>query len=285
MLEEKGASRRPRPRHKQLAAEDGPALRKQGWKRAAKRAMAAAGQQAMTQEELNLALCGACGPDNDLSRVAELLDRGADPNALVDGYNALHMAARLGSLEIVKTLLGRGAVLETRNSWGRSALLWAASFDHLEICLFLIARGADLRVVDYDYRRRSALSHYGCNANNRQGLDPSVKALRVAELKKAWREGCHPSQVQRRKDENWAKRWPLMEAATGCGFLLMAAKKSELKATALPTDAKLPPLPTATEDQRRALRHSKVLGNVGLVRRIASFIPDKERGEEEDEDI
>ena len=28
------------------------------------------------------------------------------------------------------------------------------------------------------------------------------------------------------------------------------------------------------------LRHSKVLGNIGLVRRIASFIPDKERGEE-----
>jgi len=25
-----------------------------------------------------------------------------------------------------------------------------------------------------------------------------------------------------------------------------------------------------------------VLGNIGLVRRIASFIPDKERGEEED---
>ena len=105
----------------------------------------------------------------------------------------------------------------------------------------------------------------------------------MAELKAAFRAGCHPSQVQRRKDENWAKRWPLMEAATGCGFLLMAAKKAELKATALPTDAKLPDEPTATEEQRRALRHSKVLGNIGLVRRIASFIPDKERGEEEED--
>jgi hypothetical protein len=40
--------------------------------------------------------------------------------------------------------------------------------------------------------------------------------------------------------------------------------------------AVLPPLPT--EEQRRALRHSKVLGNT------ASFIPDKEQGKE-DEDI
>ena len=184
---------------------------------------------------------------------------------------------------MVKILLGRGAVLESRTFMGASALLCAALRDHLEVCLFLIARGADLRVVAND--NRSALSHYGDEANNLQGLDPSVKALRVAELKKAWREGCHPSQVQRRKDENWAKRWPLMEAATGCGFLLMAAKKAELKATALPTDVALPPLPTATEEQRRALRHSKVLGNIGLVRRIASFIPDKERGEEEEEDM
>jgi len=245
--------------------------------------MAAAGQQAMTQEELNNALWGACGRANDLPRAVELLDRGADPNALVGSVNALHMAAGYGRLEIVKTLLGRGAILEGRNSEGASAMHIAALWNHLEVCLFLIARGADLRVVDY--RNYSALSHYGVHANNFRGRDPSVKALRVAELKKAWREGCHPSQVQRRKDENWAKRWPLMEAATGCGFLLMAAKKAELKATALPTDAKLPDEPTATADQRRALRHSKVLGNISLVRRIASFIPDKERGEEEDEDI
>ena len=42
------------------------------------RGMAAAGQQAMTQEELNEALWHACGEDNYLlPRAAELLDRGA----------------------------------------------------------------------------------------------------------------------------------------------------------------------------------------------------------------
>ena len=181
-------------------------------------------------------------------------------------------------------LLGRGAVLESSDSIGTNALIFAALCDYFEICLLLIARGADLRVVDDG--NESALSHYGLHVNGGKGLDPSVKALRVAELKKAWREGCHPSQVQRRKDENWAKRWPLMNAATGFGLLLTAAKKAQLEATALPTDAKLPDEPTETEEQRGALRHSKVLGNLGLVRRIASFIPDKERdGDEEEEDI
>ena len=160
-------------------------------------------------------------------------------------------------------------------------MLLAALYDKPEMCLLLIAKGADLRVRNN--LNWSALFLYGCHASPGP-IKPSVKAQRVAELKAAFRAGCHPSQVQRRKDENWAKRWPLMEAATGCGFLLMAAKKAELKATALPTDVALPPHPTATEEQRRALRHSKVLGNIGLVRRIASFIPDKERGEDEEED-
>ena len=54
--------------------------------------MAGQEQQQMTQEELNWALYDACGEDNDLARAEELLGRGADPNALVYGYNALHAA-------------------------------------------------------------------------------------------------------------------------------------------------------------------------------------------------
>ena len=245
--------------------------------------MAGQGQQQMTQEELNEALHLACGPANDQARAEELLGRGADPNAIVDSnWNALHRAAYWGNEQIVAMLLSRGAVLEARTDCGGfTALLLAALNGKPEVCLLLIAKGADLRVRDK--YNRSALSDY--NYYIYLDLDPSVKAQRVAELKAAFRAGCHPSQVQRRKDENWAKRWPLMSAAYGCGLLLTAAKKAQLKATALPTDAKLPDEPTATEEQRGALRHSKVLGNIGLVRRIASFIPDKERGEDEDEGI
>ena len=75
-----------------LAAEDGLGL--QG----GKRAMAAAGQQAMTQKQLNEALWDACDRDNNLPRAVELLDRGADPNVLKHGSNALHEAAINGRL-------------------------------------------------------------------------------------------------------------------------------------------------------------------------------------------
>ena len=188
--------------------------------------MAGQGQQQMKQKQLrqlrllNYALFNACGDDNDQAHAEELLGRGADPNALVNGnWNALHGAAINGREQIVAMLLSRGTVLEARTFDGSTALLLAAFFDKPEVCLLLIAKGADLRVrsIKYNNYNRSALSHYGVYVHHR--FDPSVKAQRVAELKAAFRAGCHPSQVQRRKDENWAKRWPLMNAATGSGFL------------------------------------------------------------------
>ena len=221
---------------------------------------------------------------NKQARVEELLGRGADQHAFGKFepgvyYNALHIAAWYGREQIVIMLLSKGAILEVRSrahgthtavhiAGTHTAVHIAAMRDKPEVCLLLIAKGADLR-----YEGLNVLLHYGSWADPYKEPAPSVKAQRVAEIEAAFRAGCHPSQVQRRKDENWAKCWPLMNVATGSGFLLMAAKKAELKATALPTDAKLPPLPTRTRAQRRALRHSKVLGNVGLVELIASFIP------------
>ena len=237
-------------------------------------------QQQIKQHKLTLALHAACGPQNDLAEVEDLLGLGADMHILVAGNNSLHWAITFGRVDITSILLCRGAVLEARNSSGQTALALAALWDQPEICSLLLARGADLHAIDYN--GRSVRAGYGCAAGIINSLSPLVKAQRIAELKAAWRAGPHPSQVQRRNDENWAKRWPLMNMAYGCGFLVLEHKAAQLKAGALPTDAKIPDEPTETEEERRALRHKKVFGHAGLVRCIASFIPDKEQEEEEE---
>ena len=128
------------------------------------REMAGQGQQQMTQEELNRALCNARGRANDSARAEELLGRGADQHDLVNGYNArynaLHQAARYGREQIVTMLLSKGAVPEARSHGiGETALLLAALEDKPVVCLLLIAKGADPRVRSNN--NRSALSHYG----------------------------------------------------------------------------------------------------------------------------
>jgi hypothetical protein len=66
-------------------------------------------------------------------------------------------------------------------------------------------------------------------------------------------------------------RWPLMNAAYSCGFMVLELKAAQLKAAALPTDAKLPDEPTETEEELCTLRCKKVSGHAELVQ-IAIFI-------------
>jgi len=231
--------------------------------------MAGLGQVQMTQEELNEALYDACGRANDLARAEELLGRGANQHALVKGWNALHTAASCGREQIVTMLLSKGAVLEARTTYGGgyTALHLAEFFDKPEVWLLLIAKGADLHMRDL--HNNSVLSHYGCRASPR--LTPSVKAQRMAELEAAFRAGCHPSQVQRRK-KTWARRGAFMQVMAENRFQPLLHILMDDSKTALPTDAKIPDEPTETEEQRRALLHRKVFGLKHVVRGVAGFM-------------
>ena len=83
--------------------------------------MAGQGQQVMTQAQLNLALNWACSQLSDPARAEELLGRGADQHALVEGWNVLHVAASHGRAATVNMLLDKGAVLEARGAEGNTA--------------------------------------------------------------------------------------------------------------------------------------------------------------------
>jgi len=76
--------------------------------------------------------------------VARLLAAGADANtALPGGETALMTAARSGSVEAVRALLGKGADVKARESkYGQTALHWAAAEGHADVIGELVKAGA-----------------------------------------------------------------------------------------------------------------------------------------------
>ncbi|WP_230851242.1 ankyrin repeat domain-containing protein [Ralstonia solanacearum] len=71
--------------------------------------------------------------------VAILRDHDFDPNARMNGDAALHIAAELGNVELVRLLLARGASVEQRNSRGETALAIAQRSSQPEIAQILRA--------------------------------------------------------------------------------------------------------------------------------------------------
>ena len=182
-----------------------------------------------------------------------LADRGSDVYAVTAfNYDALIYACRYGHRVVAAMLLDRGINLEARSINGWTALNWAARNDHTDTCLLLISRGIDLMAVDIG--NQTALDLYGRAIYNntpthaRPALSDEVKEERREILRAAFANGLHPSQVQRRKDERWDRRWPWMSVMVRCDFHPLAARRAEIAKTALPPSASIPPLPTDTKE-------------------------------------
>jgi hypothetical protein len=204
----------------------------------------------------------------DLART--LLDRGSAVNAIkANGFDALMFACTGDNdrLALVTLLLDRGASVLTTGVDELTALIIAAVWCHLDVCLLLVTRGANLLAT---YDGRTALDPI----NNSPNLSDQAKAEHVAALRLAFANGPHASQVQRRKDENWARRWPLMLVLAGHDFLPTAARRLALAALApaLPTHVAIPPLPSRTRAQRRALFFAKVFAHRDLAQRVVGFL-------------
>ena len=58
----------------------------------------------------------------------------------------LHEAARLGRLEAARYLLEQGADKDKANNYGQTPLHWAAYFEHFEVAMLLMSKGAHLSV-------------------------------------------------------------------------------------------------------------------------------------------
>ena len=206
---------------------------------------------------------------NRLELGRALLDRGSDVHARdMHGQDALFCACDRGSnLALVTLLLDRGADHCSATNAGCTALMNVAFWGNHQVCLLLVSKGANLLAV---YDGETALDLYGFDTN----LAAAEKDEHRAALRAAFAEGPHPSQVQRRKDERFARRWPLMQVLTGHDFLPLAARRAVLAVLhpALPPWAAIPPLPNKTRAQRYALLRNKVLSHAGIVKIVASFL-------------
>ena len=160
--------------------------------------------------------------------VAVLIDNGAEVNARSnEGWDALMYASRFGHAAVAALLLDNGADPNTRNQ-NCTALGLAAARDHFPVCQLLLGRGADLLAVNANYKGSgNASAGYACCAVY-PPLTPAIKGERREALRVAFAEGPHESQVQRRRDERWARRWPFMLVLVGSGFRPLEARRLEM---------------------------------------------------------
>ena len=200
--------------------------------------------------------------------VSLLLDRGADIKALdKNGWNALIHAARLGHMEVVLILLDRGSAIDVKGTAGWNALALASFNAHVTTAVALILRGADVGILDDG---KMEYDRFGEST----AIDPPLTAAQKLEGINALKQARADYLLQKKRERNWQHRYPFMNVMTGCDFHPLAARQAVIAQTVipLPPSEHIPDEPIETEEQRRALLHLRVFGNVGIMKTIGAFL-------------
>ena len=191
--------------------------------------------------------------------VTLLVNRGANLEARDEygGGTALIHASFKGHLAVVKLLSDKGASINTRDKDNYDALLWAALYGHLRVCLFLVSRSGDPRVMD-----RTALTHFGSNIYPRPS--PEERHAAQDQILAAWKAGPHP-------DARWLRRRGLILALVGSKLRPMARDIAAAKLEQEQNDkhVSLPGIPRRTKQENWNYLLKEVFGHEGIVRCVA----------------
>ena len=87
----------------------------------------------------------ACREGN-IRAIYRFIAKGQDLNEGVS-WTGLMMASYYNHLNIAKYLVGRGAILDTANSFGYTALMVACRNAHLDVSRFLCESGTDVNAL------------------------------------------------------------------------------------------------------------------------------------------
>lgn len=97
--------------------------------------------------------------NNQLEKVKDFLEQGATLHKIsgvslrrydLDENTPLHLAAKLGFIEIVELLLEYTSEVDARNRLKQTPLQWAAYYSHLDVVKYLVSKGADVHTIDAD---------------------------------------------------------------------------------------------------------------------------------------
>jgi hypothetical protein len=206
--------------------------------------------------------------NTDLCR--ELLDLGADVNAVnKNNETVLYIVSSCGyQVNSLMLFLQRGANpnILTNRRW--TALLSASINGYIKNCILLLLKGADLMQLGTNNNSNS-LEVYGVYAGmNGIKLDEDDIKHHKECMQKVFANGPHPSQVQRRANERWIRRWPLMNILSGCQIMPLFYKQ-ELP---LPIDTKIPDEILDSKEKKWMNLLKKVLGDKNLTRIVVSFL-------------
>ena len=86
--------------------------------------------------------------DRGQRQIIELLSRHGARILTSEGVTALHEAAAVGDISLVKSLISKGAGVNAKDEDGRTPLHQACLYGHMDVAEFLIAGGADINATD-----------------------------------------------------------------------------------------------------------------------------------------
>lgn len=110
---------------------------------------APASQPSLSISSVSYDLMAAATKGNTTS-VVDLLKKGADVNANIDGVTPLMLAALGGHTATVQALVARKADVNAKTKNGGTALMIAARSGHIEIVKALVSKGADVSAKGSD---------------------------------------------------------------------------------------------------------------------------------------